>query len=78
MLLLALGSLTITLIAIYVSFNTREEIVQLAMVIIAVLGLLLSIVFSPLSIKLLLVLALLFSQSFISTSTKISSSKSVR
>jgi hypothetical protein len=54
--------LAVALVAICLSVNTTEEIVKVAAASIAVLCLFLSLLFSPILVKLLLVVALLASQ----------------
>ena len=61
MLVSLLISLAITTLAIYVSFNARDEIVQIGAAIVAILCLFLSLIFAPTLIKLLIVVALLLS-----------------
>ncbi|HEY9663647.1 MAG TPA: hypothetical protein V6C65_34800 [Allocoleopsis sp.] len=61
MFLLFLASLTIALIAIYIRFNTTEEIVQVGATLVAIVGLLSTIILSPLVIKFLAVVILLLS-----------------
>ena len=61
MLVSLLISLAIATLAIYVSFNARDEIVQIGAAIVAILCLFLSLIFAPTLIKLLIVVALLLS-----------------
>lgn len=65
MLLIFLLNLAIALIAIFISLNTTEEIVQLAAVIVTIICLFFTIVFSPIAIKLLGIGGLLLSQYFL-------------
>lgn len=60
------GSLTIALISLYISFKTTEEIVQLSTLILAVFCFFLSIIASPLAIKLVGIIALLIHPHLIS------------
>ncbi|MBD1807542.1 hypothetical protein H6F98_19135 [Microcoleus sp. FACHB-SPT15] len=61
MLVSLLISLAIATLAICVSFNARDEIVQIGAAIVAILCLFLSLIFAPTLIKFLIVVALLLS-----------------
>lgn len=64
MLTIFLVNLLVTLVATFISFNTSEEIIQISTIIIAIICLFFTIVFSPITIKFIAIGLLLLSQWF--------------